>query len=318
MAKADAVPAVRVTDNAHLAASVARRYFLDDESKVEIARSLGISRFKVARLLDLARERGLVQIEVRDPDTDPMARRLEEHLGLTECVVVRGTASGDQPPRLVGQAAARVLQRILTVDDVLGLPWSRAIHHTVDALTALPRIPVVQLCGALILPGENTAYDIARRAGALAGGEVSFYHTPLVMTTVSAADAVRDQPDVSRALAMIPQVSVALCSIGAWLPGRSTIHDAVSEQDRRAVVAAGGVGESMGLVFDDQGRPVDSEFSSRTVGISFDQALEIPMLVAMSRGAESAVAVRAGVRGGLVNRLIVDESLAVALLAEPA
>ena len=35
-----------------LIASVARRYYLEGRSKVEIAEELGLSRFKVARLLE--------------------------------------------------------------------------------------------------------------------------------------------------------------------------------------------------------------------------------------------------------------------------
>ena len=38
-----------------LSASVARRYYLDGRSKIEIAEEFGLSRFKVARLIDLAR-----------------------------------------------------------------------------------------------------------------------------------------------------------------------------------------------------------------------------------------------------------------------
>jgi len=47
-----------------LQAAVARRHYLQNRSKVEIADELGISRFKVARLLEAARERGLVRIEI--------------------------------------------------------------------------------------------------------------------------------------------------------------------------------------------------------------------------------------------------------------
>ena len=50
-----------------LAASIARRYYLDGRSKIEIADEFGLSRFKVARLLDAARESGLVRIEIRHP-----------------------------------------------------------------------------------------------------------------------------------------------------------------------------------------------------------------------------------------------------------
>jgi DNA-binding transcriptional regulator LsrR (DeoR family) len=37
------------------AAQVARRYYLDQQSKIEIAAAMGMSRFQVARLLAVAR-----------------------------------------------------------------------------------------------------------------------------------------------------------------------------------------------------------------------------------------------------------------------
>ncbi len=47
-----------------LAADVARRYYIDGATKSEIAGELGLSRFKVARVLDQARTSGLVRIEL--------------------------------------------------------------------------------------------------------------------------------------------------------------------------------------------------------------------------------------------------------------
>src|SRR6202161_4504717 len=50
-----------------LAARVARQYYLEGASKIEIADRLGISRFRVARLLDSARDAGMVRIEIGLP-----------------------------------------------------------------------------------------------------------------------------------------------------------------------------------------------------------------------------------------------------------
>ena len=50
-----------------LAARVARQYYLEGVSKVDIADQLGISRFRVARLLDSARQTGMVRIEIGLP-----------------------------------------------------------------------------------------------------------------------------------------------------------------------------------------------------------------------------------------------------------
>ena len=50
-----------------LAARVARQFYLEGVSKVDIADRLGISRFRVARLLESARDAGMVRIEIGLP-----------------------------------------------------------------------------------------------------------------------------------------------------------------------------------------------------------------------------------------------------------
>ena len=73
-----------------LLAAVARRYFLDGRSKVEIAEEFGFSRFKVARLIDAARESGVVHIEIRHVDgiDVDLSARLQERFRLQHAVVV--------------------------------------------------------------------------------------------------------------------------------------------------------------------------------------------------------------------------------------
>src|SRR3569833_3068477 len=52
---------------AMLLATVARRFYVQGRSKLEIADEFGVSRFKVARMLDTARESGLVRVEFSLP-----------------------------------------------------------------------------------------------------------------------------------------------------------------------------------------------------------------------------------------------------------
>src|SRR3954452_25164999 len=98
-----------------LTASVARRYYLDGRSKVEIAEEFNLSRFKVARLLDDARSSGLVRIEIGHPgvvDVE-LSARLMDALGLIHCVVT--DTPDDHPATLrehLGVAAGRVLPQL--------------------------------------------------------------------------------------------------------------------------------------------------------------------------------------------------------------
>src|SRR4051794_17711691 len=113
-----------------LTASIARRYYMDGRSKVEIADEFQLSRFKVARLLDLARSTGMVRIEIGHPggiDLD-LSAWLQEKLGLRRAIVL--DTPEEDPAALRGQlgkAAADLLSEIVTADDVLGLAWARAV-----------------------------------------------------------------------------------------------------------------------------------------------------------------------------------------------
>ncbi|MEO7060629.1 MAG: sugar-binding domain-containing protein, partial [Lapillicoccus sp.] len=120
-----------------LTASVARKYYIDGRSKVEIADELSISRFKVARLLEHALATGLVRIEIGHPgsiDTD-LSNRLRQHLSLRTAIVVE---TSEQDPsalrQVVGAAAGELLSETVTREDVLGLAWARAVASTVAAI----------------------------------------------------------------------------------------------------------------------------------------------------------------------------------------
>lgn len=126
-----------------LLVDVARRFYLQDQSKVEIAGHLGLSRFKVARLLETARSTGVVRIEiVGEPTIDyALSTRLSEALGLDGALVVRSHEgqTAAETRRDIGAVAAGELTRLLGPSDVLGLPWSRSVAATVGALRSLPR-----------------------------------------------------------------------------------------------------------------------------------------------------------------------------------
>ena len=165
-----ATPSVRPAQLV-LLATVARRHFLDGRSKVEIAEEFGVSRFKIARLIDEARERGIVHIEIRHVDgiDVDLSARLQERFQLQHAVVV--DTPRDDPADVrqhLGRAAAELLAEVITPEDVLGLAWARSVSAMASALPRLPGVPVVQLTGALSFQARRRELDrprARRRAG---------------------------------------------------------------------------------------------------------------------------------------------------------
>lgn len=294
-----------------MTAAVARRYYLAGESKVDIAAALGVSRFKVARLLDQAREIGLVHIEISSHagiDT-ALSACLQQAFDLRHCVVVLSDGTDDAQHQ-VSTAAAELLAEIVTKDDVLGLPWARTVADVIAALPALPRIPIVQLSGSLVVPGQTSPVDLVRRASRLAGGESHLFYAPMLLDDAESTEALLRQPSVAAAMAQIERVTLAVVGIGAWAPTASTIHEACAADDRAAVTAAGAVGEVAGVFFDAGGWPVETILGERLVTVQAAQLRGIPEVIGVAHGEAKAAAVRASVLNGLVDSLVVNEVIA--------
>src|SRR5690606_29594318 len=119
-------------------------------SKLEIAEEFGISRFKVARILDQARDSGLVRVEFDLPlPLEPtLCDEVAQAYGLHRALVLeRADGSEIELRKRIGAMTAELLTEIVTEDDVLGVVWARTVNAMTDSLRGLARCPVVQLCG---------------------------------------------------------------------------------------------------------------------------------------------------------------------------
>jgi DNA-binding transcriptional regulator LsrR (DeoR family) len=303
-----------------LTASVARRYYLDNKSKVEIAEEFGISRFQVARLLDAARSSGLVRIEIADGGAIDLelSGRVQDAFRLRHVVVVDTPDDDDAFLRKnLGEAAADLLTEIVTAADVLGLAWARSVSAMTAALTArLAAVPVVQLTGVLARPeiGDDSV-DLVRQAARTSGGPAHFFHAPLVVPNAATARAMRKQPEIARAFAHFRSVTKAVVGIGRWAPGLSTIYDAADEIDRQQMSRLGACADISGVTVDARGQPVHGGLTERMIGISAREMRAINEVIAIAYGTAKAPAVRAAIRSGLVTGLVTHSTLAMALLS---
>lgn len=304
----------RKATSAQLAVRVAQAYYLEDKTKLQIASEFGISRFKVARLLDQARETGIVAISIHENPSPEMAlaARLRHRFGLVDCVVVARvghTSARDQ----VAMAGAAFLTTRLTASDVVGLSWGRTLAAMSGFLGGLPPIRAVQLNGSL---GDNLAIspiEILRRVVRSAEGEAVPIIAPLLVDSAEAAATILRQPELSRAFEAFDDLTVACLSAGSWEPRTSQLVDYLEESERDAMAEAGAVGELAGIFLDAAGNPLE-QLANRMIRISLDQLSRVPLKVVLAEGAAKAPILLAAIRAHLINALVIDRSLADELL----
>ncbi|HET6858338.1 MAG TPA: sugar-binding domain-containing protein [Streptomyces sp.] len=309
-----------------LAASVARRFYLANQSKVDIAKEFDISRFKVARLLDAAVAHDIVRIDITVPaEIDaPLSRALTERFGLRHAIVVNLTRSDGggsvpwdarQVSRWLGTAAAQLVSEIAEEGDVIGLDGSRVVEAFSEAVSRLPPCEVVQLSG---VHGQDLANDPAvaavRRTAAFGGGRAFPLYTPFILPDASTAAILRSQPATAETLERFGRVTKAVVGICAWEATLSPVYDALSDQERERYEASGACAEVVGHVFDRAGQVIASELGDRMISVSAAQLRGVPELIGVSGGVRSAEAIRTVIKSGLLTGVVTDATTARRLL----
>ncbi|GAA4839762.1 sugar-binding transcriptional regulator [Saccharopolyspora rosea] len=302
------------------AASIARRFYLQGRSKLEIAAEFGISRFKVARILTAALRDGLVRIEFDLPL--PLDAALSDELraayGLRRALVLDGAAMHAERPRRrhqIGALAAELLTEIVTADDVLGLAWARSVNAMAEAVRSLPPCPLVQLCGVHAgVDMRDRSVETVRRVAAVSGSDAFPIYGPLVVPDRRTAEALRRQPGIAETFERFGSLTKAVVSIGAWRTGESTVHDALGPGEQASLGRRGVVAEIAGRLFDADGNALTTGLVQRVLAIPAEQLRKVPEVVALGYAGPKAEAIDAVLRAGIVTTLVTDAEAAPLLL----
>lgn len=318
------------SSRAAVASEVARLFFDRQLSKVEIGNRLGISRFRVARLIDQALSEDLVRIEFREiPALDRQrAARLERAFGLDLCVVasagpVDGPVAVDAVARLAGSVTAELIDR----DDVVGIAWGSTLAAVVAAMPARAdgSIEVVQLAGSSVgLDRRGDPGELARALADRLGAADRPLHAPAFVDDPALRAALVTQPDLAATVGAFDRLTIAIVGIGA-MPTASRGGDsslirsgALGPADVERLVGLGAVGDLIVHPFDLEGRFVAPDLGRRAIAVSVEQLRRVPRVVAVAAGPAKGAAIRGALATGVLDVLVTDAAAADAALAAQA
>jgi DNA-binding transcriptional regulator LsrR (DeoR family) len=299
-------------------AEVATAYYVQDLTKVDIAKSFGISRFQVARLLEEARATGLVTIEVHDPRLPRSAREqaLAAELGVdTARIVEQGDSTADAEG--FGATVLASLVEAIRPGMTVGVSWSRTLDRAARYVPDLPPCHLVQLTGAFELPGSSAFRQMLQQLDRRGGIDTFPLYAPLVVDHRSTAQDLRRQPVIAQTLSRADAMDLAVVAVGAWRAGESAVWDKVYPDVRAACTKAGAVAEFSGILLDAAGAVVETPLDGRVIAITLPQLRQAGHVIGFAHGSGRAAALRAATASGAFSSVIVDGPLADAVLAKP-
>ena len=305
-------------------AQAAWLYYVGNLSQQDVSKRLGISRFKVLRMLADAREQGLVRIMVehRTSSTLALADQLVQIFGLQEAQVAPvGAAKYDDSfaRDAVAVLASGDRARIAGTDCpvTVGVGWGRTLSKMADNLTGVRNnaLTFVSLMGSVTHASHTAPGDVCVRLAEQTGGRAILMPAPFIMDSADACAGIMSQRLVREALNVAKSADHALMSVGECQNGAilfdSDIFDPEQIEELRAVDV---VGDCCGVFYKADGSVADIELNRCTPCV---QPVDMASMntVMLAGGMAKLDATRAILRAGFIKKLLVDEALARALVA---
>ncbi|MCC7039567.1 MAG: hypothetical protein IT516_04570 [Burkholderiales bacterium] len=305
-----------------LAVRVAWHAFVEGRTQAEIAAALDLSRTKVARLVAVARDSGVVNIHVRAAHTARIARERElvARFGLTDAIVVPAAAPGAVEAQ-IGAAAGAFLRATLRAGNTVAVGWGATLSACARALGAspVPQLTVVSLLGGMTHSRAVNPSAVARRMADAFAATCHQITAPLVVAHAATCERLWREPGLARVRARARRADLALVSVGGTDPDATLFREGlVSEAERRSLVEAGAVGDVLCQFLDAVGAVLDHPVNRRMVAVPPSELAQVREVVVASGGARKARALRAALAALPVTVLITDESAARALVEGPA
>lgn len=306
-------------DKTELLVRVSELYYEQGLSQNEVAKILGTSRPSVSRLLDEARENGIVEIIVHNPirQNPKMSFELRKTLDLREAIVVNGSYDYEKGLYRCCEAAAQFLYTIMDNNKTIGIDYGLAPRFLCDIIKPHKyyNVNVVQMIGCL--GTGNPAVDgleIALRISKKFGGTYSNIYAPTYVKNKTVYSYLILEPQIKATLKKAMNTDIILTGIGS-LDAGTTLQKAgyFTNQSRLNLIKKGAVGHLLARPFDINGVEIPFE-GSYVIGAPLKAMKAAQWSIGISAAEFKAPAVMAAIRGGYINTLVTDEKLACKLL----
>ncbi len=309
-------------EHLELLADIASMYYEDSLTQEEIALRTQFSRSHISRLLSEAQKRGVVSIHVHHPlaRNRALESEMQEVFRLKEVRVCQNRPEPYEAmlARMGGLAARLVAQHVH--DNInIGLSWGHALTEVVNAFhpTHCSGSSVVQLIGTVgSVDPVTDGPGLARRFAALLDARAYTLAAPWFIDNKLVRDALLEDRRLRESLAMGEHIDLAIVGIGTIEPELSSIVRAgyITPEQARYLASIGIVGDVCGEQFDIHGSLVQIPLAGYVFGIDVTLLREVPLVIGVAGGPKKADAILGGLRSGLVNALVTDESAAAAIL----
>lgn len=302
-------------DDSRTMIKVCKLYYQEELSQNEIAKKMNLSRPTVSRYLNIAKKKGIVEIQINENNLAKIEESIIQKYEIKEALCIRnkqnlkaalGKEASDYLLRTVQDGYTIALSAGTTVDQVVKqFPYKNTYTNTL-------LIPLVGGMGNVSIDIQaNHIIDTFRNK---LGAQSMFLHVPVVVDDAYSKRFIMEQKFVKKITDLYQTTDIAVVGIGSK-PLDSTMVAAYSDElGIKDLSNQEAIGDIFYNFINTKGEKINCEWNDRVMSISFEVYKQIPLKVAVAGGLEKVEAIHATLTNQLVDVLIIDEDTAINLL----
>jgi DNA-binding transcriptional regulator LsrR (DeoR family) len=297
-------------------------YFIAGHTQDEIAKMLQVSRASAQRLVSLCLAERLITFRLEHPIAACMelAARLKDAFKLAYCEVVPSDPAAPQSVAGIAERAANMLESMLRGDKpvIVALGTGRAVRAAVERVSPIdrPNHQIVSLVGNISADGSASFFDTVGRLADVTRSR----HYPMPLPFLMSSDKERSHmlrlEPISKVRALAAKADLRLVGIGQMDQSAQVLVDGfVTRQELLDMLRRGAAGELTGWAFDAEGHIIDGGTNRRLTSIP-PRVPAAALTIGAAVGKAKVSAIRAALKGRLINGLITDEATASGILGK--
>ncbi|WP_142828556.1 sugar-binding transcriptional regulator [Planococcus soli] len=303
---------------------VANLYYFDGQTQAQIASKMGVSRPVISKLLNKAREMGIVEIYIKDENahTVELEQQLEKTYGLKEALVVpAANLSTEMVKHALGKAASSYVSKNIKDIKSLGISWGSTLSKFVQEYPFeqhrdLQIVPLVGGMGRKFVDIHSNllAYQLAQKMNSYC----SYLYAPAMVESLELKERLVQSEDIAMVLKEGRSVEMAVVGLGNPFEGSTmTEMQYLTSDDLDSLKLAGAAGDIGSRFYDADGYQIKHPLNDLVIGLDLEEFKKIPQVIGIVEGAHKVESIRAALKGGYLDVLVIDDVTADLLLHPP-
>ncbi len=299
---------------------ICRMYYIENMTQAEIAHKIGVSRPQISKLLSKARQMGIVEVKIKPHfiwGDSGIQKKLKEKYNLKNVIIAKEFS--EDGISVVAPAAAKFLENYLLDGQIVGLSWGRTVTRVVDSITTVKKLPntiFLPIIGGINQTGyaHQTNTTVEKMANAF--GAIGYYlYAPAHFENVEVLKMMLKEKTISSIVNLWSKLNVAIVGIGEPITLSNLLKDLIDPLFLAELLKRDVVGDIATRFFTREGKPCKiKDYDEHIMGITLEELKKVPEVIGIAGGKEKRAAVYGAIKGGYIDSLITDISIASYLL----